>query len=256
MNFSRGTRHFLIFILLVIVFILIGQSTHLFDHHEQWRDFLAQRSPFLASAIFIVLYTVGTFFVWVGPKDVLRVASVFVFGVWWSTVLVYIGETVNMVTMFWFSRKLGRDFVEEKARGRIKEIDAAVSNTSVPMIFFMKFYPIIPFRFLDLGYGLTRISFLKYALVSLVAAPVRLLVIQYFIELVLKFGLNSISNPATLMGMMIELTDYLIARPVLFIAVEAYTLSGILFFTVLFVRHKIRKRRLHRSGLASSSNLG
>ncbi len=247
MNLSRGTRHFLVFVLLVLVFVVIGRSTHLFDHHEQWQEFFAQRSPILASVIFILLYTVSTFFIWFGPKDVLRVASVLVFGVWWSTLLVYIGETVNMVTLFWFSRKLGRDFVEEKARGRLKEIDEAVSNTSVPVIFFMKFYPIIPFRFLDLGYGLTRISFLKYAAISVAAAPVRLLVIQYFIDLIMKFGLNSIQDPAKAMSVIFELTDYLMARPVLFIAVEGYALSGILFFAVLFVRHKIKKRRAHRS---------
>lgn len=247
MNLSRGTRHFLVFVLLVLVFVVIGRLTHVFDHYEQWQEFFAQRSPILASVIFILLYTVSTFFIWFGPKDVLRVASVLVFGVWWSTLLVYIGETVNMVTLFWFSRKLGRDFVEEKARGRMKEIDEAVSNTSVPVIFFMKFYPIIPFRFLDLGYGLTKISFLKYAVISVAAAPVRLFVIQYFIDLVMKFGLNSIQDPAKAMAVIFEMADYLMARPVLFIAVEGYALSGILFFTVLFVRHKIKKRRAHRS---------
>ncbi|HRZ40315.1 MAG TPA: VTT domain-containing protein, partial [Candidatus Omnitrophota bacterium] len=233
MNISSGTRSFLVFIVLTIVFILIGHSVHLFDHYEHWRDFLAQRSPFLSSAVFIFIYVVSTFLIWFGPKDVLRVASVLVFGVWWSTLLVYIGETLNMVTLFWFSRRLGRGFVEEKARGRMKEIDEAVSNTSVPMIFFMKFYPVISFRFLDLGYGLTRISFFKYAAVSVVASPIRLFVIQYFIDLMMKFGLNSARDPAKAIGLVFEMTDYFMTRPVLFIAMEVYAFSGILFFAAL-----------------------
>ncbi len=253
MNLSRGTRHFLVFVVLVVIFILIGQAVHLFDHYEQWSDFLAQRSPFLSSAVFVFIYVVSTFLIWFGPKDVLRVASVLVFGVWWSTGLVYIGETLNMVTLFWFSRRLGRGFVEEKAHGRMKEIDEAISNTSVPMIFFMKFYPVISFRFLDLGYGLTRISFLKYAAVSMIASPIRLFVIQYFIDLMMKFGVNSVRDPAKAIGLVFEMTDYFMARPILFIAMEVYALSGILFFVVLVIRHKIRKRRARLAVSRSTS---
>jgi uncharacterized membrane protein YdjX (TVP38/TMEM64 family) len=231
------------------MFVFIGSFFH-FDQ-QQSREFFAQHSPILSSIIFVVLYVVGTFFIWFGPKDVLRVASLFIFGVVGSTVLVYIGEMLNMVTLFWFSRRLGRPFVEAKMKGRLKEIEESASRTSVPVIFFMKFYPIIPFRFLDLGYGLTKISFLKYAAVSMVAAPVRLYVVQYFLDLMIQFGLMAAKgNWDIFIQRYMDMTYYLVDRPPLFFSLMVYTFSAIIFFAVLMIRRHLRKKSLSQ-GLAA-----
>ena len=144
-----------------------------------------------------------------------------------------------MCTMFWFSRRLGRPFVEKKVGGKIKRLEEAASRTSIPAIFFLKFYPIIPFRFLDLGYGLTKISFLKYAIVSMIAAPVRLYVIQYFLDVMIRFGLTAAKgDPELFMERFMGMTDYLAARPEIFLPVSIYTFSSIIFFIVLIVRRK------------------
>jgi len=69
-------RKFLLFAALIVSFIALGRMFD-FDPASS-RAFLAQHSPLLSSFIFLVLYVVGTFFIWVGPKDVLRVASALV----------------------------------------------------------------------------------------------------------------------------------------------------------------------------------
>lgn len=241
---QSGTRNFLIFLILLAAFIAAGSF---FDADpERSREFFSQYPLSLSSIIFVVLYVVGTFFIWFGPKDVLRVASLFVFGVIWSTVLVYIGEMLNMVTLFWFSRRLGRPFVEKKMKGRVKEWEEAASRTSGPGIFFMKFYPIIPFRFLDLGYGLTKISFARYAAISMLAAPIRLYVIQYFLDVTIKFGLTAAKgNVDVFMERFMDMTNYFVGNPVLFLSLTVYTFSAIIFFFILLIRRKFKKRFGH-----------
>lgn len=235
-----GTIKFLVFIALLAVFMFAGSYFDL--DPEQTRDFFSQYPVFLSSIIFIILYVVGTFFIWVGPKDVLRVASLFIFGVWGSTVLTYIGENLNMCTLFWFSRRLGRPFVEQRASGKIKQIEEAASRTTVPAIFFMKFYPIIPFRFLDLGYGLTKISFPHYAIISLIASPIRLFVIQWFLNLMIMFGLTAAKGDMPLLvKRYMDMVQYLVDRPLIFWSLAGYTFSAIIFFVVLLIHRKKRR---------------
>jgi len=239
MRLRSGTIKFVMFLVCILIFALAGRYLNL--DPQTSRAFFSRFPLALSSIIFVVLYVVGTFFIWFGPKDVLRVASLFIFGVVWSSVLVYIGEMLNMVTMFWFSRRLGRPFFDERAPGKWQAMRASMGTTRAPVIFFMKFYPIIPFRFLDLAYGLTTISFLKYAAVSVIAAPIRLYVIQYFLDLMIRFGLTAVQGDAALfMQRYLEMTQYLVDRPALFGALALYTFSAILFFIILMTRRKRR----------------
>jgi uncharacterized membrane protein YdjX (TVP38/TMEM64 family) len=238
---SRGKTNFLFFFIFVIIFIFAGRFFHFDPEHS--RQFFSQYSPFWSGVVFLLLYVVGTFFIWFGPKDVLRVAALFIFGVMQSTVLIYIGEMLNMAALFWFSRKMGRPFVEAKAQGRIKQIEEAASQTSAAAIFFMKFYPVISFRLLDLGYGLTKISFLKYAVISLIASPLRLYIVQYFLDIMINFGLVLNADMASYSDRFMEMTYYLAERPVLFSSLTVYTFSAFIFFGVLFCRWKFKKKK-------------
>ena len=234
MKFFAGTHKFILFLIFIAVFAAAGYYFDLDPEHS--RAFFSRYPPALSGIIFVVLYVVGTFFIWFGPKDVLRVASLFVFGVVWSTVLVYIGEMLNMVTMFWFSRRMGRPFFEKKMQRKWKKTGRAITFTSVPAVFFMKFYPVVPFRFLDLAYGLTGISFLKYAVISLAAAPVRLYVIQYFLDLMISFGLTAVKGDTGLfMRRYMEMTQSLVDNPAVFVPLAVYTFSALIFFMILLV---------------------
>ncbi|MEW5895321.1 MAG: VTT domain-containing protein [Candidatus Omnitrophota bacterium] len=238
---GKGLRQFIFFIALIALFIVAGKFFN-FDQ-EQSRQFFARQPFALSSVVFVALYVVGTFFIWFGPKDILRVVSLFVFGVTWSTFLVYIGESLNMVVLFWFSRRLGRPFIEQHARGKIKQLKEAASDTSGLVIFFMKFYPVVPFRFLDLGYGLTGISFAKYAIISLIASPVRLYVIQFFLDLMIRFGLALSGDVSSFMQKYMDFVDYFIASPGLMRPLMAYTFSAFIFFATLLIRSHLRRTK-------------
>ncbi len=231
MRGSRETLKFIAFVVLMAVFLIGGRAIPGLDEPNHWRVLLVERSPVLASSIFILVYVVGTFFMWIGPKDVLRVVSALVFGAEWSALLVYIGEMMNLLTMFGFSRKMGRAFVEQRLRGRMRELDARVSSTRSATIFFMKFYPYVSFRVLDLGYGLSRISLPRYFCLSALAAPVRIYVIQYFLAL----GLGTAFNVA-------HLQNYLLEHPRWMVATTVYIVSSWVYLAVLAFTARRRAR--------------
>ncbi|MFP4473672.1 MAG: VTT domain-containing protein [Candidatus Omnitrophota bacterium] len=237
---SKTALKFIIFIGFVCLFVFLGGMLNF--NPEPLQEFFTEKTPVLSSIIFIVLYVVGTFFIWVGPKDVLRVVSAVVFGAVWSSALIYIAEMLNLLVLFNFSRCMGRAYLEKKMKGKIKKMDEAVSRTSSAAIFFMKFYPIIPFRVLDLGYGLTKVNLSRYFFVSALAAPVRLFVIQYFLAL----GLDTAMNP-------MKLQEYLLDRPRVFFAMFTYSVSAVIYLIVLLFR---RGRRRDEFATGSAAEAG
>jgi uncharacterized membrane protein YdjX (TVP38/TMEM64 family) len=235
-----GKRNFLFFLIFIVICVGAGRFFQLDIDHS--RAFFAQYPLLWSGLIFIVLYVVGTFFIWFGPKDVLRVAAVFIFGVLQSSILIYIGEMMNMALLFGLSRKMGRPFVAARARGRMKRLEEAASQTSPPAVFFLKFYPIMSLRLLDMGFGLTRIAFIKYACMSALATPLRIYIVQYFLEMMIRFGLVLNGEMALYHQRFMDMTSHLIDRPVLFWSLTLYTFSAFFFFGILLARWKSRKK--------------
>jgi uncharacterized membrane protein YdjX (TVP38/TMEM64 family) len=210
---------FLIFLLLAAFFLALSPFIH-FDQ-QAVQDYLKRFPVFWSALVFIFLYVGLTFFVWVGPKDVLRIAGAFLFGPYLSTVIVWFGEMGNACVMFSLSRHFGRGYVAERMPGQMERLDHIMSGKSSWGIFFAKFFPVIPFRFLDLACGLTRISLKKYLLISAVASPLRIFVIQFFVAL----GVDTILNPA-------KLSVYLEQHPAIFLAVASYVIGAFVMVVV------------------------
>ncbi len=210
---------FLILILLAGCFLALSPFIHI--DQQVCQDYLKRFPVFWSALIFIFLYVGLTFLVWVGPKDVLRVAGAFLFGPYLSTVIVWFGEMGNACVMFSLSRHFGRGYIAEKLPGQMERVDQIMAGKSGWGIFFAKFFPVIPFRFLDLVCGLTRISLKKYLLISAVASPLRIFVIQFFVAL----GVDTILNPA-------KLSVYLQGHPAIFLAVVLYLIGTFVMIAV------------------------
>jgi uncharacterized membrane protein YdjX (TVP38/TMEM64 family) len=217
---------FSIFIVFILLFLCLGKFFS-FDK-DVTTGFLSGFSPALSGIIFIILYVVITFLVWLGPKDIFRIAAAIIYGAVWSTVLVFIGEMINVVVLFHLSRKLGRGFVELKLRGGMRRVDQAIADSSFWAIFFMRFFPIIPFRFLDLGFGLTKISLKKYFLISFLASPLRIFILQ----LILSLGADILTDPG-------RLSQYLIEHPRLFAFCFIYVAGS---FVLAFIFKKRQQK--------------
>ena len=223
---KKNLVKFLIFIVFILLFLCLGKFFS-FDK-DVTVNFLCGFSPVLSGIIFIALYVGITFFIWLGPKDIFRIAAAVIYGAVWSTVLVFVGEMINVVVLFHLSRKLGRGFVESKLKGGMRRVDETIADSSFWAIFLMKFFPVIPFRFLDLGFGLTKIALKKYFLISFLASPVRIFTLQ----LLLSLGADVFMNPE-------KLSQYLAGYPRLLAFYFIYVVGS---FALAFVFKKRQQK--------------
>jgi len=119
-----STARFILFLLIMVVFIVLGQAFDL--DAASLKERLVNYPLVLSGLIFLLLYVGLTSFCWVGPKDVLRIASALIYGPMVSTLFVWLGELGNATVMFHMSRFFGRGFVEEKFGRRQKEKESSV----------------------------------------------------------------------------------------------------------------------------------
>lgn len=217
---------FIIFIAAIVLFIVIGR--HFPIDMDKLERSLAHL-PFLAAgAIFVTLYVVVTFFIWLS-KDIFRIAAALLFGPLLSSLLVFIAELINAVVLFNFSRFLGRGFVEESLKSRAKDLDERLARANFLWLFLFRVTPFIPFRFLDLGAGLTKMSCGRYLAAVILGSPLRIYWLQYILA---ALG-RSVFNPEVII-------NYLVLNKPAFIFSLSYLLLVILVF--LKLRRKTNKR--------------
>ena len=173
---KNRTLKFILFIIVIIVCWGIGRYYD-FDL-EYFQEFFSQFPVVLSGLIYVPLYIVLTFFVWVGPKDIFRVLGALLFGPYISTLFVWIAELGNAFVLFHFSRKLGREFIEKKFNLKPSRLDHVKENSSYFGVLTLRINPLVPFRFMDLGAGLTSITFKKYFNGILIASLVRIFWLQ------------------------------------------------------------------------------
>lgn len=184
--------------------------------------------PILYSAIlYVVLYVAVTFFVFFS-KDIFWIVGAVLFGAYLSTLLVVVAETINALILFHLARYLGRNFVEHHLKKRSESLDERVGNLNFLWLFILRAVPFIPYRFLDLGIGLTKIHFRRYMIVVLLASPIKIFWIQYILAAI---GKNIFTKPGLMAG-------YLLQNKALFILSFAYL--SLVMLIILKLKHKPR----------------
>lgn len=221
------TFKFTAFVILTVTFFCAGRYIHI--SRETYQSFLAGFPLALSGIIFVVLYVVVTTLIWLGPKDLFRITAALVYGAYVSTFLVWLAEMINAVVLFHLSRKLGRGFVEAKMRGRMARLDRAMAETGFWWIFWMRLF-LVPFRFLDLGAGLTTIPFGRYFVIAAAASPLRIFIIQYMLTL----GADVIRDPYKLAARLLEV-------PFILWLNFSYVIGAVIF--LLIFRRRSRRRQ-------------
>jgi len=219
---------FLLLVILAVLFLLGGKYFSI--DQETCQNFLGNFPLALSAAVFVVLYIVVTSLIWLGPKDIFRIASAFIYGAFFSTLLVWIGEMGNVIVLFMLSRKLGRGYVEKRLKGGMKHLDETIAETSFWSIFFLKAFPIVPLRFLDLGFGLTKISLKKYFIISALGSPLRIFFLQFFLSL----GVETATNPY-------KMAEYLNENPLIWKICFFYCIGC--FALIYFMKRKSRRQK-------------
>lgn len=182
LSFGVDKNRALKFILFLAVLAACWYLGRIFKADVSYYQALLSKYPLaLSGLIFVLLYVGTTTFVWLGPKDVLRISGAVLFGAYVSTVFVWVGEMVNAVVMFHLSRILGREYVRERFRVRSGELDKMKGDISALGVAAWRMNPLVPFRLIDLGYGLTQISFRKYFAAITAVSFIRILWLQFIL---------------------------------------------------------------------------
>lgn len=120
----------------------------------------------IAPLVYIGFYIVATLFFL--PGSSITVLSGIVFGPVWGVVYVWIGATVGVSLAFLVARYVARDLVENWVSGnaQFQKIDEKVEQEGWRILMFTRLVPYFPFNLQNYAYGLTKIKFLTYMLVS------------------------------------------------------------------------------------------
>jgi len=102
------------------------------------------------------------------PGSVLTLGAGLLFGLVAGAITVSIASTLGACVAFWIGRTVARNWIADKvaANKKFAAIDSAVGQQGFKIVLLTRLSPIFPFNLLNYAFGLTNISFWKYALGS------------------------------------------------------------------------------------------
>ncbi len=112
-------------------------------------------TPGLAPLVFIGLYTLATALAL--PGSALTVAGGALYGLWPGVLLNWTGAMLGASLGFLLARRLGRDFVARRLKGRAAALDEAAGRHGFRAILFLCLIPLVPFGALIYGAGLSAV---------------------------------------------------------------------------------------------------
>lgn len=230
----QPTYRFLIFVALIAGLWFLGRALHI--DLVQIKDWLAQYPLWLSGSLFILIYVVLTSILWVGTIDIFRVSGALLFGPYWSTLFVTIAEIGNASILFLLSRKLGREFIEQKFHLKDKDRKYSPDNAGFWTALVLRINPLVPFHVMDVGFGLTKLSFRKYFYAVVLGSPLRIFWLQFVIA---GMGEAILHNPASMM-------EYFQKNPAALGLTFLYMLAVVVITVGVFIATMIKKNVLQR----------
>lgn len=134
--------------------------------HQQvtpWID----ANPYLGSVVFLGIYIVAV--VVMLPASIVTIAGGVLFGPLWGFILVSAGSTAGAALAFLGARFIFRERIEEMGGERLDRMQEGIRKDGWRYVAFTRLIPLFPFNLLNYLFGLTRIRFGTYVLVSWIA---------------------------------------------------------------------------------------
>jgi uncharacterized membrane protein YdjX (TVP38/TMEM64 family) len=159
---KSSTARWLIFILLFSgIVIAFTYQKHVDSAAvEQWiRD-----SGAVGPLLFMFIYALAcVLFV---PGSLLTLAGGALFGPVLGTLYSLTGATIGATVAFLAARHLASHWVEQKTKGRLKQLKEGVESDGWRFVAFVRLVPLFPFNLLNYALGLTRIKLWHYIVAS------------------------------------------------------------------------------------------
>ena len=179
------------FFILIGLFALLWVVAHAYQFDIQKIRFYLHQHPFwLSSAVFILMYVGITSLLWVGTMDIFRISGAIIFGPYWGTLFIWIAEILNAAILFHIARGLGQEFVLQKLGIKTDDLKYSKHKGGFWGALILRMNPLVPFRLMDLGFGLSKIEFKKYLWAVIFGSPLRILGSQFVLASVGEAILN------------------------------------------------------------------
>jgi uncharacterized membrane protein YdjX (TVP38/TMEM64 family)/Fe-S oxidoreductase len=121
----------------------------------------------VAPLVYIAFYTVAPALMLPGLP--ISMAGATVFGPVWGVVYTIVGATMGACVAFLVARYGAREWVERQLIGqRWKKLDGETAQNGWKAVAFTRLIPLFPFNLLNFAFGLTKISFLQYAVATFI----------------------------------------------------------------------------------------
>lgn len=139
-----------------------------------WRDNLSVEAlnthvgqlGWLAPLAFIAGYAIATVFFL--PGVLFTLAGGVLFGPVYGTLYNLTGATIGASLAFLLARHLARDWVAQRAGGRLQALLQGVEEEGWRFVAFVRLVPLFPFNLLNYALGLTRIPLAHYVITTFV----------------------------------------------------------------------------------------
>jgi uncharacterized membrane protein YdjX (TVP38/TMEM64 family) len=139
-----------------------------------WRDSLSiealttwvAQAGWIAPLAFIAGYAIATVFFL--PGLVFTLAGGALFGPVYGTLYNLSGATLGATLAFLLARYLARDWVAQRAGGRLQQLAAGVEREGWRFVAFVRLVPLFPFNLLNYALGLTRIHLSHYIITTFI----------------------------------------------------------------------------------------
>lgn len=196
------------------------------------RQWLSQFPFALTAALYILIYVGVTTFIWFGTLDLFRITGALLFGPFYSTLFVYIAEVCNAAILFSLSRRMGREFIEEKFSFKDKDHRYSPQAATLWTALALRINPLVPFRFMDVGFGLTNLSLRNYVIAVIIGSPLRIFWLQFVIA---GMGEAIFKDP-------LAMREYLQTHPVALLVSAAYLLGVVVITAGAVVVNAFKKK--------------
>ncbi len=153
----------------------------------EWTQGLGILGPVFVAAFYIVACVLLL------PGSILTLGTGFIFKVVIGAITVSIGSTLGACAAFLVGRTVARKWIAAKVAKNEKfaAIDEAVAQQGFKIVLLTRLSPVFPFNMLNYAFGLTKISFWKYALGSWIGMIPGTIMYVYF-----GAGLRSLADVA------------------------------------------------------------
>ncbi len=139
---------------------------------------LTQLGPW-APVLFILLYVAAA--VTLAPAFFLTVAAGAMFGVWWGSVIVFIGASLGASAVYALATPFGRSqWMQRVTRDpRVAAVRTAVAGEGIRVMFLLRLSPLVPYNILNYALALSGVRYADFAVALLGMIPAILMYTYY-----------------------------------------------------------------------------